>query len=50
MSANYSLPTDVTYCSECVISNQKPITLVETKHSNDKKKKTTEIYTPDTAK
>ena len=41
MSANYSLPTEVKYCSECVISNQKPITLVETKHSNGDKKITT---------
>ena len=41
MTTNYSLPSEVKYCSECVISNQKPITLFETKHSNDEKKKTT---------
>ncbi len=41
MASNYSLPEEVKFCSLCVISNQKPITLVETKHSNNEKKKTT---------
>ena len=35
------LTSKVIYCSECVISNQRPITLVETKHSNKEKKNTT---------
>ena len=37
----YSLPSEVKYCFECVISNQKPITLVETKHLKEKSKQTT---------
>ena len=41
MNSIYNLPSKVIYCSECVISNQRPITLVETKHSNKEKKNTT---------
>ncbi len=41
MTISYSLPSEVKYCTECVISNQKPITLVETKHLNQGSKQTT---------
>ncbi len=41
MKSNYGLPSEVKFCTECVISNQRPITLVETKHSNKEKKETT---------
>ena len=41
MKSNFGLPEDVKFCSECVISNQRPVTLVETKHSNKEKKKST---------
>ena len=41
MNSNYNLPTDIKFCTECVISNQRPITLIETKHSNNEKKETT---------
>ncbi len=37
----FGLPTEVKFCKKCVISNQRPITLVETKHTKDQKKKTT---------
>ena len=37
----FGLPAKVKFCKRCVISNQRPITLVETKHTKDKKKKTT---------
>ena len=35
----FGLPREVKFCKECVISNQRPITLVETKHIKDAKKK-----------
>jgi len=41
MSQNYNLPSEVKFCAECVISNQRPITKVETKHSNKEEKETT---------
>lgn len=37
----FGLPEMVKFCKECVISNQRPITLVETKHTKDKNKDTT---------
>ena len=37
----YGLPEKVIFCKKCVISNQRPITLVEIKHSKDTKKETT---------
>ena len=37
----FGLPGEVKFCKECVISNQRPITLVETKHIKDAKKETT---------
>lgn len=36
----YGLPTEVRYCSECVISNQRPNSAIEYKHSKESKKKT----------
>ena len=35
------LPEDVEFCSRCVISNQRPITSVESKHNISDKKQTT---------
>ena len=35
------LPTDVVFCNRCVISNQKPITGLETSHGLADKKETT---------
>ncbi|MCW3482243.1 N-acetyl sugar amidotransferase [Neisseriaceae bacterium JH1-16] len=36
----YGLPADVQYCKTCVISNQRPNSAVEYKHTKDSKKKT----------
>ena len=41
MKSNFGLPLEVKFCKRCVISNQRPVTLVETKHSNKEKKKST---------
>jgi N-acetyl sugar amidotransferase len=41
MKSNFGLPLNVRFCKKCVISNQRPVTLVETKHSNKEKKKST---------
>lgn len=41
MISNYGLPSEVKFCKLCVISNQRPVTLVETKHSNKENKNTT---------
>ena len=37
----YGLPKDIRYCKKCVISNQRPNTTVEFKHTAKSKKKTT---------
>jgi N-acetyl sugar amidotransferase len=37
----YGLPENIQFCKKCVISNQRPITLVETKHRKEAKKETT---------
>ena len=39
-SINYGLPSDVSYCKKCVISNQRPNSAVEYKHTKDSKKAT----------
>ncbi|WP_108649710.1 N-acetyl sugar amidotransferase [Dongshaea marina] len=36
----YGLPSEVYYCKKCVISNQRPNSAVEFKHTNKSKKKT----------
>lgn len=36
----YGLPKDVSYCKKCVISNQRPNSAVEYKHTKDSKKST----------
>ena len=41
MKSNFGLPLEVKFCKKCVISNQRPVTLVETKHSNKEIKKST---------
>ncbi len=41
MKSNFGLPLKVKFCKKCVISNQRPVTLVETKHSNKEIKKST---------
>jgi N-acetyl sugar amidotransferase len=38
--ARYGLPEEVTYCSRCVISNQRPNSAVEYLHTPDSRKKT----------
>ena len=43
--ALYGLPKDVIYCKKCVISNQRPNSAVEYKHTKDSKKAT--IYFDD---
>ncbi len=39
-SALYGLPQDVAFCKKCVISNQRPNSAVEYKHTKDSKKAT----------
>ena len=39
-TALYGLPTEVVYCKKCVISNQRPNSAVEYKHTKDSKKVT----------
>jgi len=39
-SAKYGLPSDVVYCKKCIISNQRPNSAVEYKHTKDSKKAT----------
>lgn len=41
MKVNFGLPKEIKFCKKCVISNQRPITAVETKHGKDHKKQTT---------
>ena len=36
----YGLPSNILYCKKCVISNQRPNTTVEFKHTEKSKKKT----------
>lgn len=36
----YGLPGEITFCNSCVISNQRPNSAVEYKHTKDSKKKT----------
>ena len=36
----YGLPSTVAYCKKCVISNQRPNSAVEYKHTKDSKKAT----------
>lgn len=38
--ARYGLPTDVVFCRRCVISNQRPNSAVEYRHTKDSKKAT----------
>lgn len=39
----FGLPAEVRFCSRCVISNQRPSSTVEFKHTRDEKKKTISI-------
>ena len=39
MKTLYGLPEKVEYCSRCVISNQRPSSIIEQKHTIDSKKK-----------
>jgi N-acetyl sugar amidotransferase len=39
-AAKYGLPADVVYCKRCIISNQRPNSAVEYKHTKDSKKAT----------
>lgn len=40
LNAFFGLPRDVKFCTNCVISNQRPSSTIEFKHSKDEKKKT----------
>ena len=40
LETKYGLPADVRFCARCVISNQRPNSTVEFKHTADSKKKT----------
>jgi N-acetyl sugar amidotransferase len=40
LEAYYGLPQDVTFCTKCVMSNQRPTSAVEFKHTKDSKKTT----------
>ncbi|MEA3426835.1 MAG: N-acetyl sugar amidotransferase [Bacteroidota bacterium] len=40
LEAYYGLPTDVKFCAKCVMSNQRPASTVEFKHTKDSKKVT----------
>lgn len=40
LKAYYGLPEEVKYCRECVMSNQRPNSTVEFKHTKDSKKQT----------
>ena len=40
------LPDKINFCKRCVISNQRPITSIETKHKSDSKKETTRFHEP----
>ena len=40
LEAKYGLPTEVKFCTKCVISNQRPNSAVEYKHTKDSKKDT----------
>lgn len=40
LEAKYGLPTEVAFCSKCVISNQRPNSAVEYEHTKDSKKET----------
>ncbi|MFT8348037.1 N-acetyl sugar amidotransferase [Clostridium saccharoperbutylacetonicum] len=45
LEAKYGLPNEVTFCKECVISNQRPNSCVEFKHNKQSKKETIKIDT-----
>lgn len=40
LEAKYGLPTEVKFCTRCVISNQRPNSAVEYKHTKESKKET----------
>jgi len=40
LEVKYGLPTDVRFCKRCVISNQRPSSAVEFKHTKDSRKST----------
>jgi N-acetyl sugar amidotransferase len=42
--AFYGLPQDVKYCKKCVMSNQRPASAIEFKHTKDSKKTTLNIH------
>jgi len=43
LETKYGLPQDVVFCTRCVMSNQRPTSAVETKHTKDSKKTTMNI-------
>ena len=43
LEAKYGLPKDVNFCKRCVISNQRPSSAVEYKHTKESKKETIQL-------
>lgn len=43
LQAKYGLPRDVVFCKRCVMSNQRPASAIEFKHSKDSRKVTLKI-------
>ena len=40
LEAYYGLPDEVSFCTKCVMSNQRPTSAIEFKHTKDSKKTT----------
>jgi len=38
LDAYYGLPNEVVFCKKCVMSNQRPASAIEFKHTRDSKK------------
>jgi N-acetyl sugar amidotransferase len=47
MEAYYGLPKEVKFCSKCVMSNQRPTSAIEFKHTKDSKKTTLQFNNED---
>lgn len=43
LEAYYGLPQEVKFCTKCVMSNQRPTSAIEFKHTKDSKKKHYEL-------
>ena len=45
LDAKYGLPGKVIFCKKCVMSNQRPVSTIEFKHTSESKKETLNIST-----